>query len=449
MFKRILIANRGEIALRVIHACRALGVETVAVYSQADADSPHVEAADQAVCIGGPRSAESYLDMTAILQAADQTSAQAIHPGYGFLSENALFADLCALAKRTFIGPPAQVIRAMGDKAAARQTMKTAGIPVIPGTEDILPDAAEGLRQAKAVGFPVLLKATAGGGGRGMRACRDEAEFEPQFAQASLEAEKSFSNAGLYLEKLIEGGRHIEFQFMADAFGHVVHLGERECSVQRHHQKLVEESPSAVIDARTREEMGAKVCEAVRRMGYVGAGTMEFLRDPDGRIYFMEVNTRLQVEHPVTEMVTGLDLVQEQIRVACNHTLSFTQADARLSGHAIECRINAEDPFDAFRPSPGEVTRFEPPRGIDGVRVRLDTHVQRGYRVPVYYDSMIGKLIVAGDNRESARKGMLEALSRLGIEGIKTTIPFLRCILEDARFVSGSYDTRLAERILG
>ena len=448
MFKRILIANRGEIALRVIRACRELGIESVAVYSEADADSPHLEQADHRVCIGGGKSEQSYLNMTAILQAAEQTEAKAIHPGYGFLAENALFADLCHQMKLTFIGPAPHVIRTMGDKATARRTMQAAGVAVVPGSAGVIARVDLALEQAREIGFPVLLKATAGGGGKGMRICRDAQSFDAAFSEASIEALKAFGNPGLYLEKLIEGGRHIEFQFMADAFGNAVHLGERECSVQRNHQKLVEESPSPVVDAALREEVGAIVCRAVTEIGYVGAGTMEFLRDVDANLYFMEVNTRLQVEHPVTEMVTGLDLVQEQIRVAANNTLSWSQEQIALSGHAIECRVNAEDPFAGFRPSPGTVTTFEPPDGAKGVTVRLDTHVRSGYRIPPFYDSMICKLIVHGPDREAARTGMLDALSRFRVEGIKTTIPVHQKILADEAFARGEYDTGFIGRLL-
>jgi acetyl-CoA carboxylase biotin carboxylase subunit len=450
MFKRVLVANRGEIALRVIRACRALGVETVALYSEADADSPHLAEADQRLCIGGPKSAESYLNMTAILQAAEQTEAKAIHPGYGFLAENALFAELCRQLKFTWIGPPPSAIRLMGDKATARRTMKAAGLPVIPGSEGVVNELAEARRLAAEIGFPVLLKATAGGGGKGMRICRDPLDFEELFRQASLEAGKAFGNPGLYLERFIEGGRHIEFQFLADGFGQVIHLGERECSVQRNHQKLVEESPSPAVSVEQRAEMGALVCAGMRAIGYQGAGTMEFLRDPGGQLYFMEVNTRLQVEHPVTEMVTGIDLVQAQIRVAANEPLWLTQEQVSLQGHAIECRINAEDPYDDFRPSPGLITGLEkPPLGEqDGVRVRLDSHVQPGYRIPVYYDSMIGKLIVGAGSRGAALAGMRAALSRFKVEGIKTTIPVHLRILDDPEFVSGCYDTGLIARLL-
>ncbi len=448
MFKRILIANRGEIAVRVIRACRELGIESVAVYSEADADSPHLEQADHRVCVGGAQSEQSYLNVEAILQAAEQTEAKAIHPGYGFLAENALFAELCQQAKFTFIGPSARVIRLMGDKATARRTMKAAGLPVVPGSEGVLAGPDQALELAREMGFPVLLKATAGGGGKGMRICRDEGGLGANFEQASLEAGKAFGNPGLYLEKFIERGRHIEFQFMADAFGHAVHLGERECSVQRSHQKLVEESPSPVIDAAARAELGAKVCQGVRAIGYVGAGTMEFLRDRDGQMYFMEVNTRLQVEHPVTELVTGFDLVHEQIQVAANQALSFGQEQVALSGHAIECRINAEDPFDGFRPSPGVVERFAPPAEVDGATVRVDTHVRSGYRIPVFYDSMICKLIVAAADRDGARQSMLAALEAFQVDGIKTTIPIHLQILRDPGFAAGDYDTALVDRLL-
>ena len=449
MFKRILIANRGEIALRVIRACHEIGVEAVAVYSQADATSPHLEEADQAVCIGGSQSADSYLNMTAILQAAEQTEAKAIHPGYGFLAENALFAELCSQMKFTWIGPAPRVIRLMGDKATARETMKSAGVPVIPGSEGVVSKLEVARELAGQIGYPVLLKATAGGGGKGMRVVREEAAFAEAFQQASMEAGKAFGNPGLYMERYIEGGRHIEFQFMADSFGNVVHLGERECSVQRNHQKLVEESPSPVIDEETRAEVGAIVCHAMKTVGYVGAGTMEFLRSPQGELFFMEVNTRLQVEHPVTEMVTGHDLVQEQLRVAANGELSFTQDDVKLTGHAIECRVNAEDPYDDFKPSPGEVTEFSPPGEGQGVQVRLDSHVRPGYRIPVFYDSMIGKLIVAGESRDAARLGMIKALEAFDIGGIKTTIPVHLQILADEAFASGTYDTGFIARLLG
>jgi acetyl-CoA carboxylase biotin carboxylase subunit len=449
MFERILIANRGEIALRVIRACREIGIESVAVYSTADAESAHVAEADRAVCVGGAKSEESYLNTTAILQAAEQTGAKAIHPGYGFLAENALFAELCNQLKLTFIGPSARVIRLMGDKATARETMQAAGLPVVPGSEGIVRDLDEARGLAAAIGYPVLLKATAGGGGKGMRVCRDADALSANFESASIEADKAFGNPGLYLERFVESGRHIEFQFMADSFGNAIHLGERECSVQRNHQKLIEESPSPVIDDELRASIGEKVSRAVRAIGYVGAGTMEFLREPGGELYFMEVNTRLQVEHPVTEMVTGVDLVQEQIRVAANHTLSISQEEVRLDGHAIECRVNAEDPYDNFRPTPGLVTRFEPPVSVDGVAVRVDTYVRAGTRIPVFYDSLICKLIVSGPDREAARTGMLAALERFKVAGIETTIPIHEQILRSEQFVSGDYSTDLVGQILG
>ncbi|MFH1419736.1 MAG: acetyl-CoA carboxylase biotin carboxylase subunit [Planctomycetota bacterium] len=449
MFKRVLIANRGEIALRVIRACKELGIESVAAYSQADADSPHLEQADVKVCIGPAKSAGSYLNMEAVIQAADQNDCCAIHPGYGFLAENALFAELCEQAKMTFIGPPAAAIRAMGDKATARETMREAGLPVIPGSRGTLRNVEEGLALAKEIGFPVLLKATAGGGGRGMRRVNAAGEFKQKFQEASLEAEKAFGNAGLYLEKYIIDGRHIEFQIMADAFGSVVHFGERECSAQRRHQKLVEESPSPVMTPELRQELGEKLRRVMRTIGYRNAGTVEFFRDPDGNIFFMEVNARLQVEHPVTEQVVRRDLVTEQIRVAANEALSFSQDDIDMQGHSIECRINAEDPFDDFKPSPGEVVEFVPPGEIPGVTVRVDSHVQPGYRIPVYYDSLIAKLIVWGPDRDAARNGMIKALKAFHVRGVKTTIPVHLKIMKDRDFAAGNYDTSFIERLLG
>jgi acetyl-CoA carboxylase biotin carboxylase subunit len=449
MLKRVLVANRGEIALRVIRACKQLGIETVAVYSEADADSPHLEQADQRVCIGPPKSSESYLNMEAIVQAAEQCDCCAIHPGYGFLAENALFAELCEQAKMTFIGPPAAATRAMGDKATARETMRAAGLPVIPGSRGTLPSIDAGRRLADEIGYPVLLKATAGGGGKGMRRVDRPAEFEQRFREASLEAEKAFKNPGLYLEKYIIDGRHIEFQVMGDRYGSVVHLGERECSAQRRHQKLVEESPSPVMTAELRRDLGAKLCRALAAAGYHNAGTVEFFRDRDGQLYFMEVNARLQVEHPVTEQVTGRDLVVEQLRIAGNATLSFRQEEVQLQGHSIECRVNAEDPFADFKPSPGLVSAFVPPASIDGVQVRVDSHVRPGYRIPVYYDSLIAKLIVHGPTRDAARKGMLKALRAFKVEGVKTTIPVHLKILEHPEFAAGNYDTGFIGRLLG
>lgn len=445
MFRRLLVANRGEIALRVIRACRQLGIETVAVYSSADRDSPHLRLADKTVCIGPAQSKESYLNMDAILQAAEQYECQALHPGYGFLSENALFAERCLRHKIAFVGPPPHAIRLMGDKLTAKQTMQAAGLETIPGSASLLGNRDEAKQVARQVGYPVLLKATAGGGGKGMRVCRDDGELERFFDEARLEAEKAFGHPGLYLEKIIQGGRHIEFQVLADAFGHVIHLGERECSVQRHHQKLIEESPSPALDADTRRRLGDRVTAAMRAIGYVSAGTVEFLRDANGRLYFMEMNTRLQVEHPVTEMVTGVDIVQEQIRIAANEPLTIKQDEVRWNGHAIECRINAEDPQNGFRPDPGCITVFDPPTGD---ALRLDTHVEAGYTIPPFYDSMVGKLIAHGSTRPETLRIMADALRQFRIEGVRTTIPLHQRILATPEFVSGQYDIELLKRML-
>jgi acetyl-CoA carboxylase biotin carboxylase subunit len=445
VFRRLLVANRGEVAARVIRACRELGVQTVAVHSVADAESPHLALADRTVCIGPGPAASSYLDMEAILQAAEQTDCQALHPGFGFLAENALFARRVLSQQIAWVGPPPRSIAVMGDKAAARRAMKAAGLPTIPGTEGILTSVEEAREAAAGVGYPVLLKATAGGGGKGMRRCNDPSELEPAYAEASLEAEKAFGNAGLYLEKIILGARHVEFQVLADHFGHAIHLGERECSVQRRHQKLLEEAPSPALEAHLREEVGRRAAAAAVAIGYTSAGTMEFLLDGEGRLYFMEMNTRLQVEHPVTEMVTGVDIVAEQIRIAANCPLSVRQDEVRWSGHALELRINAEDPDRGFRPDPGVVAVFEPPV-MEGVRV--DTHVASGYRIPPFYDSMIAKLIVHGADRVEAIRRAEGALDRFRIEGVKTTAPLHRLILADPDFRAGRYDTQWLERWL-
>jgi len=448
VFRKILVANRGEIAVRIIRAAQELGVRTVAVYSEADRESPHVEMADERVCIGGPRSHESYLNMDAILEAAEQTEARAIHPGYGFLSENAAFAARCLQHRITFIGPSAGAIRLMGDKAVAKHTMREAGLPTIPGSDGLVHDVAEARRIAAEVGYPVLLKATAGGGGRGMRVCHDEAELEVHFQEASMEAEKAFGNPALYLEKFITGGRHIEFQVLADAFGNVVHLGERECSIQRKNQKLVEESPSPALTASVREEMGRKVVEAVRKIGYVNAGTVEFFRAPEGQLYFMEMNTRLQVEHPVTEMITGVDIVKQQLLIAANYRMELTQEDIGFHGHAIECRINAEDPEQGFRPVPGTIETLELPEGLSDGDVRFDSHVAAGYTIPPYYDSMIGKLIVRAGSRDGAVARMKQALQACRIEGVPTTIPLHLRIMDSEPFVRGEYNTRFVTDVL-
>jgi acetyl-CoA carboxylase biotin carboxylase subunit len=436
MFRSVLIANRGEIALRVIRACKAMGVRAVAVYSEADSTSPHLDEADDRVCIGGSRSAESYLNMEAIIQAAVQKECQALHPGYGFLAENPRFSALCAQSKITFIGPPPHAIRLMGDKARARETMRNLGLDPIPGSDGTLSDLGRAREAASEIGYPVLLKASAGGGGKGMRVVESEKHLENAFNEAYLEAD---------MEKFIARGRHIEFQILADVYGNAVHLGERECSIQRSHQKLVEESPSPVIDADTRRTYGRRVAEAVAAIGYVNAGTVEFLRDEGGSLFFMEMNTRLQVEHPVTEMVTGFDIVKEQLRIAANCELSTDQDGIRITGHAIEVRINAEDPEHGFKPDPGRIEVFTPPE-LDSVRV--DTHIKPGYTIPPFYDSLICKLIGHGADRDQAIDTVKTALENFRIEGVKTTIPLQLKILAAAKFRAGSYSTRFIPELL-
>lgn len=448
MFRKILIANRGEIAVRIIKAARSLGVQTVAVYSEADRLSPHLDLADEKICIGGARSEESYLSMSALLQAAELSNAQAIHPGYGFLAENALFAARCLQHRISFIGPSPRVIQIMGDKATAKKTMEQAGLPTIPGIEGVLADVQEAEKAAAEIGFPVLLKATAGGGGRGMRLCHDLDSLRINFQEAQIEAEKAFGNPALYLEKYISGGRHIEFQVLADNFGNVVQLGERECSIQRKNQKLVEESPSAAISEEIRQTMGQKVSKAILKIGYLNAGTVEFLLSPQGDLFFMEMNTRLQVEHPVTEMITGIDIVQEQIKIAANYRMTLRQQDIRFSGHSIECRLNAEDPENGFQPNPGTVTRFHFP-GLEGNRdVRLDTHVREGYQIPPFYDSLIGKLIVHASTAQEAMDRMKSVLQGCSIEGVKTTIPLHLMIMDHPLFRSGQYNTNFVSDVL-
>jgi acetyl-CoA carboxylase biotin carboxylase subunit len=439
------VANRGEVAARIIRACRELGIETVAVHSSGDDGSPHLQMADRAVCIGPAPSTDSYLNMNAMLQAAEQTDCQAVHPGFGFLAENAHFAARVRQQQLAWVGPPPLAIARMGDKAEARRAMKAAGLQTIPGTEGILDGVEEAARAAEEVGYPVLLKATAGGGGKGMRRCNNADELAKAYAEASLEAEKAFGNPGLYLEKVLLGARHIEFQVLADAYGAAIHLGERECSVQRRHQKLLEEAPSPVMEEDTRAEVGHRAAQAAAVIGYTSAGTMEFLRDVDGNHYFMEMNTRLQVEHPVTEMITGVDIVQEQIKIAANRPLEIGQDDVRIDGHAIEFRINAEDPDQDFRPDPGVVSVYEPPVG-EGIRI--DSHVEPGYEIPPFYDSMIAKLIVKGADRPDAIKRSEKALESFRIEGVATTIPIQRRILGEPDFRDGSYDTLWLERLL-
>jgi acetyl-CoA carboxylase biotin carboxylase subunit len=443
MFKKILIANRGEIALRVISACRELGIRTVAIYSEADRDALHVRYADEDVCVGPYPSAASYLNISAIVSAAEITEADAIHPGYGFLSENAYFAEILQDCHIAFIGPSPEAIRKMGDKSLARRTVAAAGVPTIPGSPGPVDSVDDALAFAAKAGYPVILKASAGGGGRGMRVARDERDLANAYETARAEAEKAFGNAEVYLEKYLEEPRHIEFQVFGDSRGNVRHLGERECSIQRRHQKLIEEAPSAVLDEGLRRQMGEAAIAAARSVNYVNAGTVEFLLDADGRFYFMEMNTRLQVEHPITEEVTALDLVKEQIAVAAGAPLSFLDRDMSPRGHAIEFRINAEDPV-TFAPSPGRIASFHPPGGLG---VRLDTAAYQGYLIPPHYDSLIAKLIVWGRDRAEAISRGRRALDFFVIEGIKTTIPLHRRILDDPDFVAGRLSTRFMERL--
>ena len=445
MFRKVLIANRGEIALRVIRACRELRISTVAVFSEADRDSLHVRLADESVCIGPPPSTQSYNHVARLISAAEVTGSDAIHPGYGFLSENAHFAEVCASCGFTFIGPTPEMIRRMGDKAEARRTMMAAGLPVVPGSEGTLEGVDQALEIARGIGFPVIIKAAAGGGGRGMRVAWDEKQLRAGFGIAQAEAGSAFNNNAVYLEKFIARPRHIEFQLFGDTHGNLVHLGERECSVQRNHQKLIEESPSPFLSETRRREVGALAARGAATIGYVNAGTMEFLFDQDGSFYFMEMNTRIQVEHPVTEEVTDLDLVKEQIRVAAGEPLSVTQDQVEWRGHAIECRINAEDHEHGFRPSPGQISYWYMPGGPG---LRVDSHVYAGYRVPPHYDSMIGKLIAYGKDRAEAVRRMEIALEEVIVEGIKTTIPFHRLALRDPRFQAGDLDTHFVEGLL-
>ena len=445
MFKRVLVANRGEIALRIIRACRELGVESVAVYSEADVDSMHVQLADEAVCIGPGPSKDSYLKPDRIIAAAEITGADAIHPGYGFLSENARFADICESSGIVFIGPSADVIRMMGDKATARATAVANGVPITPGSE-IINDPDQALAKAKEIGLPVMIKATAGGGGRGMRPCFKEEEFKSLFQAASNEAMSCFSNGDCYLEKLVLNPHHIEFQVIADAHGNFIHLGERDCSMQRRNQKIIEECPSPLISPEMRERMGKASVSLIKAINYQNAGTIEYLVDEAGEnFYFMEMNTRIQVEHPVTEEVMGCELIKEQIRVAAGEPLSRHVLQASPRGHSIECRINAEDPYNKFMPSPGTITLWYAPGGKG---VRVDTHVYSGYSVPPYYDSMIAKLIVTGATREIAIARMKRALGEFMIKGIKTTIPFQQEILNHPDFENGTYDIGWVGRFL-
>ena len=440
MIKKILIANRGEIALRIIRTCHEMGIDTVAVYSTADRDSLHVRFADEAVCIGAPASRDSYLRFDRVIAAAEVTGADAIHPGYGFLAENADFSAICEDHKIKFIGPPPETIRFMGDKSLAKATMAEAGVPVVPGTDGEVKDARAGAKAAKKIGYPVMVKASAGGGGRGMRLVWKEEDFETLFQTASSEALAAFGNGGCYIEKFVTGPRHIEIQILGDGKGNVIHFGERECSIQRRHQKLLEESPSPVVDLDLRARMGEAAIKGAKAVNYEGAGTVEFLVDDKGDFYFMEMNTRIQVEHPVTEEVADCDLVEYQIRVAMGEEI--TERDIILDGHAIECRINAEDPFNNFSPCPGTVDTFHPPGGHG---VRVDTHVYAGYVIPPYYDSMIAKLIVRARTRNLAIQKMLRALDEFVIEGVQTTIPFHQQLLKNEQFIQGDFDTQFLE----
>ena len=445
MFNKILIANRGEIALRIIRACREMGIRCVIGYSQADADSLPVKLADEAVCIGPAPSTSSYLMIDRILSVAAITDVDAVHPGYGFLAENAYFAEACHNHKITFIGPTPEAMRALGDKAAARKTMKQAGVPTTPGSEGLINTEKEALEIAHSLGYPVIVKASAGGGGRGMRIAHNDASLIQGFHQARLEAEKAFSDGSMYIEKYLVNPRHIEFQILADNYGNVIHLGERDCSMQRRNQKLLEESPSPAINAKLRERMGAAAVKAAKAAGYTSAGTIEFLLTDDGNFYFMEMNTRIQVEHPVTEAVTGIDLIRAQIQIAAGERLNIRQKDVVISGHAIECRINAEDPERGFIPNPGRITEFIPPGGIG---VRVDTHSCAGYTVPPYYDSMIAKLIVHAPTRAEAIERCRRALAEFRIEGVKTTIPFQQILLSRKEFRAGKYNTGFVESIM-
>lgn len=445
MFDKILIANRGEIALRIIRACRELGIQSVLVYSKADAESLPVKLADQAVCIGPAAPHESYLLIERIISVAEICDVDAIHPGYGFLAENEHFAEICKSCNIAFIGPTPEQMRAMGNKSIARETMKKAGVPITPGSEGVINSEGDAQKMARKLGYPVIIKASAGGGGRGMRIAHNDASLVQGFHAARTEAERAFGNGEVYIEKYVTNPRHIEFQILADSHGNIVHLGERDCSIQRRHQKLIEESPSPALSSALRKKMGAAAVKAAKAVNYINAGTIEFLLSDKDEFYFMEMNTRIQVEHPVTEQITGIDLIKQQIRVAAGEKLAFTQKDIQFKGHAIECRINAEDPYRNFAPSPGKVNLFIPPGGRN---VRIDSHVYSGYSIPPNYDSMIGKLIVYGHNRKDAIEVCRRALEETIIEGVKTSIPFAQFVINSKEFMAGRYDTGYIERII-
>ena len=443
MFEKILIANRGEIALRILRACKELGIATVAVYSTADRGAMHVKLAEEAVCIGPPPARDSYLNIPALLAACEITGADAIHPGYGFLSENARFADICAEHKIGFIGPKPEHIRIMGDKIEAKRTARRLGIPCVPGSEGGITDDGEAMRIARDIGYPVLVKAAAGGGGRGMKVARSEADLSDALSSARMEAKAAFGDDAVYLEKYLEKPRHIEIQVLGDGLGHAIHLGERDCSLQRRHQKVWEEGPSPALNAQEREDMGGVVAKAMQDLHYLGAGTIEFLYE-DGKFYFIEMNTRIQVEHPVTEMITGIDLVNEQIKIAAGSPLTITQEDVRISGHAIECRINAEHPA-TFRPSPGTISYYHPPGGLG---IRVDSAVYQGYAIPPNYDSLVGKLIVHGRTRTEALMRLRRALDEFIVDGIDTTLPLFRNLVRNADIQNGDYNIHWLEHFL-
>ena len=446
MFSKILIANRGEIALRIIRACKELGIRTVAVYSEADVNSLHVKFADEAICIGSAQSSKSYLNIPSIISAAEITDVEAIHPGYGFLAENPHFAEVCQSCQIKFIGPRPESMKLLGDKMAAKVAMKKAGIPIIPGSKGVVKTKEEALKIAKDMKYPIIIKATAGGGGKGMRVAHNDIRLASAFYMAQSEAEAAFGIPDVYIEKCIENPRHIEFQMLADEYEHVVHLGERDCTIQRRHQKLIEESPSPSLDPKLRKKIGELAIKGTKSVGYVNAGTMEFLLDKYDNFYFMEMNARIQVEHPVTEMITGIDLIKEQIRIASGEKLGYDQSDIRIEGHAIECRINAEDPDNNFMPSPGKIERFHAPGGRG---VRVDSHIYSEYVIPPYYDSMIAKLITYGKNRNEAIYIMQRALDEFVIRPLKTTIPFHRRVMSDDAFLRGKIDTSYVEKLLG
>ncbi|MDD5292506.1 MAG: acetyl-CoA carboxylase biotin carboxylase subunit [Candidatus Omnitrophica bacterium] len=445
MFSKILIANRGEIAIRVIRACKELNIHTVAVYSEVDKESLHVRLADEAVCIGSGPASNSYLNIPAVISAAEITDVEAIHPGYGFLAENAHFAEICESCQIKFIGPPPESIRLMGDKMAARENMRKAGLPITPGSTTIIKAKEEALRIAHRVKYPVIIKAAAGGGGKGMRICHNDVRLISALMTAQAEAEASFGNPDVYIEKYIDEPRHIEFQIIADNYGRIVHLGERDCSIQRRHQKLLEESPSPALDNKLRKKIGEMVIRGAKAVNYRNVGTMEFLLDKNGDFYFMEMNTRVQVEHPVTEMVTGIDIIKEQLKISAGEKLSFQQDDIKFSGHAIECRINAEDPQNNFIPCPGKIEILNMPGGPN---TRLDTHIYTNCVISPYYDSLLAKLITHGKNRKETISSMKRALSEFLIEPIKTTIPFHRQILDNQAFKDGKFSTHFVEKLL-